>query len=433
MAISEAESFVTLLAQCGNQGEAAAVIGCSRANVSRKLTDARKLLGDARVLELIELHARNEKAGITLRKFFTMESKTCGVCGSAKICQPSGKWRCNACRNARYREAHPVAEGVNTLSPEDAAVKFVVLLAQAGNQAEAAKVIGKSKAVVSDRLKKARKTLGDERVKELMLANLRDDNCRAGLLKPFILNQPICGKCGGERTPLPSTGELVCRACANVRNAEYKARHEAKVRAARADYREKNREVLLLKSRAYRATKPERDAAYYQANSERIKANVREYRAANKDRLSAYFKSLDATPTRREQNKARLRAWKKRNPDKVNADTARRQLRLRQAYVEWADDSLIAEAYALAKLRTELTGIPWEVDHIVPLNSDLVCGLHWEGNLQVIPARTNLAKSNDWWPDMPGDVRCFSFQEFPSNYVVLAQDAPLKETLCSGY
>ncbi|KVP16997.1 hypothetical protein WJ84_01615 [Burkholderia ubonensis] len=105
----------------------------------------------------------------------------------------------------------------------------------------------------------------------------------------------------------------------------------------------------------------------------------------------------------------------------MNSDTARRQLRLRQAYPAWANDELIAEAYALARLRTLATGIPWQVDHIVPLNSDLVCGLHWEANLQVIPAVANLAKSNNWWPDMPDAPAAHAaFHEQPSLYLSLS-------------
>ena len=48
---------------------------------------------------------------------------------------------------------------------------------------------------------------------------------------------------------------------------------------------------------------------------------------------------------------------------------------------------------------------------------DLVCGLHWVGNLQVIPAAANLAKSNEWWPDMPSrPAHLAAFTARPSAY-----------------
>ena len=62
----------------------------------------------------------------------------------------------------------------------------------------------------------------------------------------------------------------------------------------------------------------------------------------------------------------------------------------------WANDFFIEEAYALAKLRTEMTGFPWEVDHIIPLQGELISGLHVENNLQVIPQSVNRVKSNKW-------------------------------------
>ena len=43
---------------------------------------------------------------------------------------------------------------------------------------------------------------------------------------------------------------------------------------------------------------------------------------------------------------------------------------------------------------TSQTGIKHEVDHIIPLQSPFVCGLHVEYNLQVITAKMNRSKGN---------------------------------------
>jgi 5-methylcytosine-specific restriction endonuclease McrA len=43
---------------------------------------------------------------------------------------------------------------------------------------------------------------------------------------------------------------------------------------------------------------------------------------------------------------------------------------------------------------TKLTGERYVVDHIVPLISDEVCGLHVPWNLRVITQEENLRKSN---------------------------------------
>lgn len=300
------------------------------------------------------------------------------------------------------------------------------MLAEAGNQASAAKVLSRSKTVVSDRLKKARTVLCDERVIALIKEHKKDETSGVNLLKPFIINKPECSKCGGERVP-NSRGELVCLACHNLRNQAYKKRHADRVSEGRAKYREANREALREKNRLYRLANPGKDADYYQRNAEAIKARVRAYRARNKKKISAYFKVLDKTPGRRLDNNFRLRAWKKRNPEKVNAETAKRHAAKLRAIPSWASLKDIADIYALAKLRSKLTGIEWHVDHTVPLNSDIVCGLHCEANLQVIPAGPNISKGNAWWPDMPdAPADCVTFAERPSLYLVPpATPAPL--------
>jgi hypothetical protein len=67
----------------------------------------------------------------------------------------------------------------------------------------------------------------------------------------------------------------------------------------------------------------------------------------------------------------------------------------------WSNKFFVAEAYDIAKRRTVLTGFQWQVDHVVPLRSTLVCGLHAHTNVAVIPKSVNLAKGNRSWPDMP--------------------------------
>lgn len=58
----------------------------------------------------------------------------------------------------------------------------------------------------------------------------------------------------------------------------------------------------------------------------------------------------------------------------------------------WANADAIAEHYRTAARLTVATGVLWVVDHIVPLRSKLVSGLHNEHNLQVITEAQNLAK-----------------------------------------
>jgi hypothetical protein len=60
----------------------------------------------------------------------------------------------------------------------------------------------------------------------------------------------------------------------------------------------------------------------------------------------------------------------------------------------WANKHVIAGIYKKCKELSSATGIPHQVDHIIPLRGKTVCGLHVESNLQILPASENLRKRN---------------------------------------
>lgn len=93
--------------------------------------------------------------------------------------------------------------------------------------------------------------------------------------------------------------------------------------------------------------------------------------------------------------------WRRTNGAVLAAARVRRRAAEIKATPSWANPFFVREVYALAALRSKMFGFAWHVDHIVPLRSKLVCGLHVEYNLQVIPAADNMTKSNRTWPDKP--------------------------------
>ena len=139
------------------------------------------------------------------------------------------------------------------------------------------------------------------------------------------------------------------------------------------------------------------NAKYYTDNKASLNEQGRVWRLNNLDKEKAANKKWRAE--NKQRKKETNAKWQRANPDKVNAA----QMRHHAALItpQWANQFFIDEAYHLAALRSKVTGFKWHVDHIVPRQSKLVCGLHTEHNLRVIPGKENIAKNNRFWPDMP--------------------------------
>lgn len=86
--------------------------------------------------------------------------------------------------------------------------------------------------------------------------------------------------------------------------------------------------------------------------------------------------------------------WFSRNPGKRAVYSASYRASKINAQPEWCDQDDMRIIYKQCRKKTKETGVPHEVDHIIPLQSDIVCGLHVPWNLQIITQDENRKKSN---------------------------------------
>jgi hypothetical protein len=118
---------------------------------------------------------------------------------------------------------------------------------------------------------------------------------------------------------------------------------------------------------------------------------MRRWRDANATHVRSYAK------TYRELNKERIRvnfAYYRRVSGKGREYAQRYKARKLRATPPWAD-------YWSIQIIYEACPAGYQVDHIVPLKSPIVCGLHTVANLQYLSASENARKNNRTWPDMP--------------------------------
>lgn len=121
---------------------------------------------------------------------------------------------------------------------------------------------------------------------------------------------------------------------------------------------------------------------YMMLNPDKWKDNFRKWREKNIDR-----------------DRAKSREWQINNRDKVIAAIAKREASIEMRTPKWANLDLINAIYSEARQLSELTGISFHVDHIIPLHGKTVSGLHVHYNLRPLPALENKRKSNIYHED----------------------------------
>jgi hypothetical protein len=146
-------------------------------------------------------------------------------------------------------------------------------------------------------------------------------------------------------------------------------------------------------------------AEYFRQYNQRedVKDRKHEWYQDNREQVIAAASTRPAHVKREYQT-----AWKERNLVWVRADTKARRRKHREATPPWLPQRQKAqtrELYKVASTMSKTTGEQYVVDHIYPLRSDVVCGLHVPWNLRVITQRENLEKSNA----LPDDSMALAF------------------------
>ncbi len=171
-------------------------------------------------------------------------------------------------------------------------------------------------------------------------------------------------------------------------------------------YRDKNREEYRRMERERRAKTPEsiekaraKSLSWFNKNKDRAALVSGLWKENNKEKIDVARRKY--REDHRELYRSISMRWYNSNKHVARALAAKYEARKLSATPAWADAKKIAAKYEESLSRTKSTGIQHHVDHVIPLRSKYVCGLHCEQNLAVITAKENRLKFNTKWPDMP--------------------------------
>lgn len=170
---------------------------------------------------------------------------------------------------------------------------------------------------------------------------------------------------------------------------QYEKEDPAHRKAVNDVWRKENAAKLRKSRRAWKKAHPKivavSNAESRRRHPEPARASARRSRKLHPEKQKAATKRwMEKYPGAAAAVRAK---WARNNRDKCCAYATARKAKKLQATPVWANKAIIDAAYAMATAMTKLTGVKYHVDHVVPLRSKIVCGLHTDQNLAIILAR----------------------------------------------
>jgi hypothetical protein len=200
---------------------------------------------------------------------------------------------------------------------------------------------------------------------------------------------------------VPSGYMARCKQCIKIAKKTYNIdleKRKAAIKRTTDKNREKIRERARIDARKNREKRKNYIKEYYKANKDKWKYDPnkvnkeakKQYAIKNKDKIKTYQKQYNIINYNRISEKKKL--YKKNNKAKISAINNSRRIKKVQATFK----HLLSDIEIIYKKAEELkkNGKSVQVDHIIPINHPLVCGLHNPWNLQILDTVDNLKKSN---------------------------------------
>jgi hypothetical protein len=161
----------------------------------------------------------------------------------------------------------------------------------------------------------------------------------------------------------------------------YYLNNKDNIKKYQSKYYLNNKEKFKEINRLYKLNNKELIKEYILKNKEIIKQSRKLYYLKNAEKQKKYTKNYTLN------NKDKIKEYHLKNPHTQKAITAKRRALKLKATPKFANLKKIKEIYKNCPKG-------YTVDHIVPLQGKVVCGLHVEWNLQYLTKSENSSKSN---------------------------------------